>query len=248
MIKVVKEVRIHIPANENIIDSLQSVIDFLKNNAGDYPLVSQSGINAYFSLQSEDGGLSPLNNSNILIKDGKVVDLKQKLINIAREEFIKSMRKVANDMLRHYTVDIVEDYRLVSEKLLKVQDKKNYLESESAKKQNREEAERLQEELDDLKFLKDHASELESICRSILQCIDEGKVTWSTHFICDKSEYDLTELRVRPEIDKDATVLERPYYYYKKDGYSTKNIEDTTQWFRIPIKGKYGLMRQVYYR
>lgn len=244
-----KEMRIHIPANENIIDSLQSVIDFLKHNAGDYPLVSQSGINAYFSLQSEDGELSPLNNSNILIKDGKVVDLKQKLINIAREEFIKSMRKVANDMLRHYTVDvIVEDYRLVSEKLQKVQVKKNHLESESVKKQNREEAERLQEELDDLKYLKDHASELESICRSILQCIDEGKVTWSMHFICDKSEYDLTELRVRPEIDKDATVLERPYYYYKKDGYSTKNIEDTTQWFRIPIKGKYGLMRQVYYR
>ncbi len=240
--------RIHIPANENIVDSLQSVIDFLKNNAGGYPLVSQSGINMYFSLESEDCEPSPLNNGNIVIKDGKVINLEQKLLDIVRAKFIKAMREEANKRIRYCTVDAVKEYPLVTEKLHKVQDEIIHLASESDKKRSREEAERLQEELENLKFINDHATKFETLYKSILQCIDDGKITWSTHFICDKSEYDLTELRVRPEIDKDATVLKQPCYYYKKDGYSPENIEDTAQWFRIPIKGKYGLMRQVYYR
>ena len=49
----------------------------------------------------------------------------------------------------------------------------------------------------------------------IKRCMDENKVSWSFHFTMFKNDpYEIKETFVRPMIDEECTILQKPCYFY----------------------------------
>lgn len=198
--------KIHVNEGENIIDALQKITDYLKSDAGTCTVLQEKGLDMYFNLCSADGASSSLNEKNLFIKkDGTIED--------AREH----MMKLAVRFCREKMLESIEySYQKYNEAVERL---------ECAEKKYADAVEKGVAEWNlkllqsSVKSAKGHKEFIATRARDravlIKRCIDENKVSWSFHFTMFKKDpYEIKETFVRPMIDKECTILQKPCYFY----------------------------------
>lgn len=198
--------KIHVNEGENIIDALQQIVNYLKRDAGYCTVIQEKGLDMYFNLCSADGTSSPLNEKKLVVKkDGTVVDAQEQMMMLAvrccKEKMLESIE------YSH------QKYKDAAERLERSE--KNY---EDAVKRSADKwtLDQLQSSISIAKRHKDFiATPARDRAVLIKRCIDEDKVSWSFHFTMSKKDpYEIKETFVRPMIDKECTILQKPCYFY----------------------------------
>ena len=198
--------KIHVNEGENIIEALQQIIDYLKRDAGSCTVLQEKGLDMYFNLCSADGASSSLNEKNLFIKkDGTVED--------AREHMMKLAVRICREKMLESIEYSHQKYKDAAERL-----ERNEKKYEDAAKCSADEKtlERLQNSINVAKRHKEFiATPARNRAVLIKRCIDENKVSWSFHFTMFKKDpYEIKETFVRPMIDKECTILQKPCYFY----------------------------------
>ena len=215
--------KIHINKGGNIITSLQNLIEQLKEVVGEYDTIQDKGLDLYVNLGTADGVQHPSNDKYFFVqKDGMLMDNQEYLM-------LLSQRMCKQRMLE--TIEYAsERYRDAEERLNRAE---AAYETAIRAGAGEKELERLKSSVRSAVLFKDVVAS--PACKRadlIKKCIDANKVSWSFHFVMFKKDpYEIKETFARPMIDKDCTILDKPYYFYSNAFFDDdKPVES---WYKI---------------
>ena len=216
--------KIHINKGGNIITSLQNLIEQLKDVVGEYDTIQDKGLDLYVNLGTADGVQHhPSNDKYFFVqKDGTLMDNQEYLM-------ILSQRTCKQRMLE--TIEYAsERYNEAEERLNKAE---AAYETAIRRGADAKELERLKSSVRSAILYKEHiAAPSYNRAARIKQCIDDNKVSWSFHFVMFKNDpYETKETFVRPMIDKECSILEKPCYFYP-DAFWEED-KPVESWFKI---------------
>ena len=198
--------KIHINKGGNVITSLQNFIEQLKGVVGEYDTIQDKGLDLYVNLGTADGVQHPLNDKFFIIKnDGTIIENQEYLMILSHRICMEKM--LESIQYSH------EKFNDAEERLARAEES---YEAAIRRGADEKELERLKSSVRSATLHKECIAV--PACKRadlIKKCIDENKVTWSYHFTMFKKDpYETKETFVRPMIDKECTVLDKPCYFY----------------------------------
>ena len=227
--------KIHIPDKVNVINGLQAVIDFLQKQDDNYTFLNQGGANLYFSLHSPSGFDSKLNDGYFAFYNGRMVDIKKGLIDLAKQHCKEDMLNKIDEDVFKYAKEPDDIISCCSKQIEYLEEKIASSTSENIKNRHRKNIARLQAEKDEAEAKKKEAPDAIRFYEKLKDCIENNKIKWTIEISARQTNYDIQNILVRPCIDTDDSGFVKPVFYY--DDYFSNELNDNTfTWFSLKKK------------
>ena len=213
--------KVVIPRGENCIESLEKLIEFLKANAEDYPML-RTPMNIYFTLKSPKGEVFPLNDYNFILEDNEMRDETRLAVEKAKEACLMNLFAELRRMER--VLEEIEDEIEHARKMLKKAEEKGFSTVGS-----------WQDKVENLKQKKEGPCRQQvQLARTLQRCLEARLVDWECCVQRDEKSR-IVRVSVRPTIDAKCEVLRAPLYYYPWK-FSNEDY-DKKMWFYVSNKG-----------
>ena len=196
--------------DENVIDALQNIIDFLKDKVGNYPVIADGGMEITFNAKNIYGAEYDKNTFHYILENGWVTDVYHKMTSEILSEYKETIRM----QIRGNTNPIVMEKR-IDNKIKKVENQiKKFV-------KNGYNVEGLKSEIENLKIEKSKIPETADFNSKIKNCLDNHEYCYGGKYLTGKNKKDIAFISCVITFDPKGRYFKKPVYF------STQGFSDT---------------------